>query len=159
MQRASQRRAGFTLLEMVFASTILLLVMTGVIGFFLTARKLWLPSNMIMAASLKGGHAANRLVYGPSGAVNGLRAAQVGTVTHWSDGDSWAVAFNTNRWIMYNGASNTLADSELGILAYNVVESTATVSGTGCALRFDVVESAGGSAVTSRFATRVTFRN
>lgn len=159
MQQVPQRRSGFTLLEMVFTSTLLILVLTGVIGFFLTARKLWLPSNMIMAASMKGGHAANRLVYGPSAAVNGLRAAQVGTVTHWSDGDSWAIAFNTNRWIMYNGSSNTLADSELGILARNVIESTASVSATGCALSFDLVESAGGQSVTSRFATRVTFRN
>jgi prepilin-type N-terminal cleavage/methylation domain-containing protein len=159
MSTRRQSRRGFTLVELMFSSALLTLVLGGVIGFFVTARKMWYPSSMVMGANLKGGYAINRMVYGVNATNCGLRAATQSSVSLWSNGDSWTITYNTNRWVMYNGASNTLTDSSLGLLARNVVSSTATVSTTGCTLDFRITEGAGPNTVTNRFFTFVTFRN
>ncbi len=154
-----QRRRGFTLIELMFSSAIMVIVLGGVIGFFVTSRKLWIPSSMVMGANLKGGYALNRLVYGVNAGTNGLRSAIQTSVSQWSDGDSWTLSFNSNRWMMYNGTSNTLTDSAIGLLARNVISSTATVTSTGCTLSFRITEGTGKQTVTNRFDTTVTFRN
>ncbi len=159
MTKRLQKRRGFTLVELMFSSGILVLVLGGVIGFYVTARKLWYPSSMVMAANLKGGYAINRMVYGASISNAGLRAAKQSTVTTWSNGDSWTITYNSNRWVMYNGPSNTLTDSTLGLLARNVISSTATVTAIGCNLDFRITEGTGPNTVTNRFYTYVTFRN
>lgn len=159
MRNPNQRRSGFTLVELMFSSAILTLVLGGVIGFFITSRKLWIPSTMVMGANLKGSYAMNRLVYGMGESNSGLRGASQSTLTNWSNGDSWTIWFNSNRWVMYNGASNTLTDSSLGLLAKNVISSTVTVTTTGCALTFRITEGSGDQTVTNRFDTTVVFRN
>ena len=159
MKSRSQRRRGFTLIELMFTSAIMTLVLGGVIGFFITARKLWIPASMLMGANLKGGYAMNRLVYGVNANTNGLRAAMQYSMSKWTDGDSWTLTFNSNRWMMYNGVSNTLTDSSIGLLARNVISSTSTITATGCDLTFRITEGTGSQTVTNRFDTTITFRN
>lgn len=159
MKRPLQRRRGFTLVELMMSSAILVLVLGGVVGFFVTSRKLWYPSTLVMGANLKGGYAINRMVYGMNAETNGLRGASRTGMTVWSNGDSWTITYSSNRWVMYNGASNTLTDSSAGLLARNVISSTATVTTTGCQLNFLITDSSGGLTVTNRFVTAVSFRN
>ena len=92
-------------------------------------------------------------------ASNGLRGATGSSRTYWSNGDSWTIGFNSNRWIMYDGVSNILVDSSVGLLCDNVINSTATVSWTGAAISFSVVEGSGKYAVTNQLYTRISFRN
>lgn len=159
MKKTSTKRLGFTLVEVLIASSVMVLVTSGTVGLYVTARKIWYPSTLTMAANIDADRAMSRMVYGVNFSTGGLRSAAQSTVSRWSDGDSWTLTFNTNRWLMYNGVSNTLSSSYAGLLAKNVLSSTCGVSSTGCGIMFRIVESAGMTTVTNRYDTSVTFRN
>ena len=160
MHRSHQHaRRGFTLAEVLIASFLLTLVMTGVMTFFVTSSRLWQRNTQTMVASLRTGSAMSLLVHGLNNTNSGLRAAQRTTIWRWTDGDSWTIGFNSNRWVAYSGVSNTLSDSIQGLLCRNVVWSTATVSTAGCDLSFRVVEGVGPYTVTNQLITFVAFRN
>ena len=146
---------------MMMASSIMVLAMSAMIGLFVMGKKLWYPSTLQMAATQKGDRALSRMVYGVSTATGGLRSAYSTSVSRWSDGDSWTITFNTNRWVMYNGVSNTLSCSYAGLLARNVTLSTSginTAAGT-CGVMIRIVESSGRTTITNTYYTSVAFRN
>ena len=65
---------GFTIVEMMIATSIFGMTMGGAIGVYIMCQKLWQATSLSMATSRDGNMALTRLVYG-IGSDNGLRTA------------------------------------------------------------------------------------
>ena len=159
MKRPPPSRSGFTLPEVFIACGLFALVMGGLINSFVVGRRFWYPTSAVMSATEAGDRAMARMVYGVNLATGGLRSAYRNSVTYWSDGNSWSVGFNTNRWILYNGSNDTLSCSYAGLLARNVVSSTGSLGTADFTVQFRIVEILGRSTVTSDYKTTTLFRN
>ncbi len=154
----NRRRRGFTLPEILIASSIMILLSTGVITFYVMLKKSWLKTTVAMTASLKATSAIEWMVHGKN-PVMGLREAIGDTASVTNSASGWTLYFNTNRWVRYSNVSQTLTESAGSTLCGNVINSSCTVSYAGTAISFDVAEGYGPYRVTNRFMTYVNFRN
>ena len=107
-------RGGFTLTEVLIASAISLVIVAGMIGFFVSTFSYWHEVNLRMDADSDVNIALSRMVYG-MGDRFGLRAASAGSVQIVSGtGGGWTVNYNTGgnqpqtNSFTYSAANKTL---------------------------------------------------
>ena len=96
-QFSFSRRDGFTLVEVMVASGISMLVVLGLITFFISTYSYWNGVNLRMEADSDVNIAMNRLVYGMGGTdERGLRAAVMESVTVTSGNNGgWTISYDT----------------------------------------------------------------
>lgn len=157
--RNRKRRLGFTLVEIIVASSIMVLVTAGVMSFYLLLRKTWTKTVATMTASMKTQRAIDKFVYGRGNSPHGLRAATGTSVWVWNNGTNWMINYNSNRWVFYDSASKTISTDENGVLCDGVSAATCTVSALGAGIGFTVVDGVAPYRATNRVQTFVEFRN
>lgn len=159
MRRTTSSRRGFTLPEILIASTLLVFISTGVMSFYVMMRKVWLRSTVNMTASIKGTTAMEYIMHGVGGTNIGLREAIADTVSVTNTTSGWQIGFNTNRWFKYDRTNTRLMESSGRILCDNVITSSCAATYEGVTIAFDVVDGTSPYRATNRFYTYVDFRN
>lgn len=153
------RRLGFTLVEIIVASSIMVLVTAGVMSFYLLLRKTWTKTVATMNVSMSAGRAVDKFVYGRGNDPHGLRAATGSSVWVWSNGTNWMINYNSNRWVFYDATAQTISSDANGVLCSGVIASTCTVSALGAGISFTIADGVGAYRATNLVQTYVEYRN
>lgn len=152
-------KAGFTLAELVISSTLLVMVCTGILSFYILLQNVWHRGTMAMTTSLKACTALNRMVYGASISNAGLRSASETSVGQsWSSGSQY-ITYNTNKWFRYEPTAGRISDQDGNVLVTGVQTFTGMISGGGITLSISLCQTTGQHSVTSSMSTFVMFRN
>lgn len=159
IKRHRRSASGFTLVEMLIAAGLMILISAGIMSFYMLLQNIWHRSTMAMSTSLKTCAALNQVVYGAGMASGGLRSASSTSVWTWSDGDSYFISYNSNRWVWYNGSNDMLSTESGQVLARNISSFTGTLVNGGILLNLSSIESAGQHAITGNMSTFIVFRN
>lgn len=158
--------SGFTLAEVLIASSISLLVLLGVVTLLVSTLSSWHGVNLRMDADTEANLALSRLVYGVGGRL-GLRSARAQDVllTNADDG-SWTLDYITGSAVPQTNSFSYLADDER--LVFNPGERTAgrditaawaDVSGSSLCVTLRVEKVQGRETVRREIGTKITFRN
>ena len=119
--RGSNRR-GFTLVEVMIATSISLLVVAGMVGLFVSMLKSWQEMTLRLDADSDVNIAMSRMVYG-MGNRRGLRSASVGSVQVTSGAGGWTVQYRTGgaapqtNSFVYSASADTLVLNPGAVLA------------------------------------------
>lgn len=154
-----RRRCGFTLPEVLIASSVMVLICSGVMSFYVYMQRCLARDTAIMATATDARTAMRKMVYAPDSLHRGLRSATASSVSSWNSGGDWAVFFNTNRWIYYSASAAQLWTDQFGLICDNVPSATSSVTSTGATIDFAVVEGSGTYRMTNRVRTFISFRN
>lgn len=155
---AIANRRGFTLVEMMLSVFILMAVLAGSLGLFLSYRNGWVVASLANNTSSAASFAIERMVYG-MGTNSGLRAAQKDTVVLSTPAGGWRIDYNTNRFLVYNPTAQTVVDENGETLCENAMDSSAALTNGGCSILVTVRDTGGGRVSTNTMMSFVQFRN
>lgn len=158
-------RQGFTLVEVMIATSISLMVVVGMVGLFVSMLKSWQEMTLRMDADSDVNIAMSRMVYGMGGGF-GLRSAVVGSVQITPGANGWTARYitggtspQTNSFV-YSDSANTLVFNPGAVLAGRDI-SYAWIATQGSylvvTLRVDKVE--GSLDARREIGTTITCRN
>ncbi len=158
-----RRKGGFTLVELMLASTISVIVLAGTIGIYMEIFRTWRTIDQRMQADSDLNIALSRMVYG-MGDRRGIRAAK--GVTYTSTDDGWTLAYGTgvstvqsNR-ITYSASAQTLVfnPGEL-ILGRDISSAEVDVQARSIQVMLQADRCAGSTQVQREIATEIFWRN
>jgi hypothetical protein len=155
-QRA--RRGGYTATEILVASTIFLVAVTGTLALLILHQNSWYITTLTTQSSGKVGKALQDIVYGP-GTNSGLRAAMLGSATNYYTTNGWLLVYNGNRFLRYRIDYSNIVDETGHVFCDNVISSTVSLTVKGCMIGITAVEQGGRHRSLSRMTTSVRFRN
>ena len=115
-------RRGFTLVEVMIATSISLMVVAGMVGLFISMLTSWKEMTLRLDADSDVNIAMSRMVYGMGGRL-GLRSASSGSVQITSGAGGWTVRYltggaapQTNSFV-YSASADTLVLNPGAVLA------------------------------------------
>ena len=152
------KKQGFTLVELIIATTVLMMVVAGSLTLFIAFRNSWTITTLARNTSSEASIALTRIVYGV-GTNSGLRAAESDTVSVTYPASGWRIDYNTNRFLAYNPTAERILDEQGNVLCTNIVTSQATYLTNGCEISISVADSGGGRGSTNVMSSYVQFRN
>ncbi len=168
---AIRSRRGFTLVEVLLASTMLGLVMAGSLSLYLMVQRTWHATSLRMYVSTQASQTLARMING-IGVNLGLRAGRAESSSVTTSGQDWELVLVqpgpggndvTNRFeyvamdkAIYFQAHNA---NQPIVIGRNVIASTAAMNYDAVQLMVRVAETRGRFSATNEVNTRVKFRN
>lgn len=159
--RACGCRGGFTLVEMMVASMIMVMVLTSVVSFFVSLQRGWFTATLVAKTAGSASFAMERITYGSDG-EGGLRSIDADDVLLVTNEEAWRLYFDTGdrpRYFEYDPIGERLVDQNMGVLCRNVTSATAMDDGNGCAIAITVQEGGGQKNISNTMRTYVEYRN
>jgi len=162
----SQRNGGFTLAEIMVAAGVLLFVVTGAIGIYISSLWIWNSTTVTVDASQEASKILAKIVYGV-GTNTGIRAAQASTVNASVYDGSFMLGYTapggeSNLFIYYPSAQcivHSHGNDEPVMIGTNVVAFSANNATNGITLQISVAKREGHFVSTNTVSTFVKFRN
>lgn len=151
-------RGGFTLVEVLVSTVVVMITLAGAIALFIAYRNAWVSATLARNTSNEVSFGLERIVYGV-GTNSGLRAAGQASVGMTFPAGGWRINYQTNRFLFYNPGAQTIVDENNEVLCEGILESTAELTNNGCAISITVAESGGGHYATNTMSSFVQFRN
>ena len=163
MDAMKRRKAGFTLVEVMVASTIALVILTAALGVLWMSLTQWYRMDLFMRAADDNTQVLQRMVYGSDG-KGGLREADGATIV--SDTNGWTLTYvdadsRTNAY-RYNRGPRTIVYVQRSlVLCSNVVLASATTNALndGVTLRVVLRATEGRYSASNDMSTFVQLRN
>lgn len=161
---STDSKAGFTLVEVGIASTVLLAVVVGSLSVFLVLQNTWFATSLNLRASSKVSNALTKIVYGAGSTNAGVREADISEAILYSGGINgrWQIQFfgtNSNEFVDYNPANGIISNQHGFIFCDNVTTSSAAFQNNGCRIQISVREIGGRNQADATMSTFVRFRN
>lgn len=158
-------RNGFTLVEVMVASSIMLIVIAAAITIFIMHQRMARSTNTIILGSRTLYTALHEMVYGTSN-HQGLREAEEDTVTlaQYNNND-WRLDYDTPStagcWVRYQNNRNRIRrnKAQKNDLLTNVDHSTAVLTNSGVLIFIRTLTNEGGAVHTNEATTFIDFRN
>lgn len=150
--------AGFTLVEVMVATSCMLVAVAGALALFGTYSRSWVITNLQRDTAGAASMALERMVYGVD-SEGGLREAQGETVNVDSSGAGWVLSYDEDRFLRYDSHLGTIVNENGSVICENLVGASAIETNRGCALSVEVFESGGGRTAAKRMSSFVYFRN
>lgn len=161
---------GFTLVEILIASGLVVLVAAGVFSIYIMCLNVWHSTSIKMRATREANMAVARLVYGP-GTNNGLRSASANNLDLSEDTDgSWSLVFSNQ----FEGVQRIDYDAQTGNIDFgpdssypsdrqhisgNVAASSVAYTNNGIAFTLTIALSEGRFSASNQVSTFVKLRN
>ena len=156
--RRAGARDGFTLVEVMISMLIVMITMAGALALFISYRNAWVIASLAQETSNESSFGMERIVYGV-GTNAGLRAAKAASVSLTFPSGGWQVTYNTNFFLQYNPGAQNIVNQDGDILCEGVINSSATLTNSGCSFIITVSDSGGGRYATNSIGSFVQFRN
>jgi len=156
-------RAGFTLMELSIASTVLLAVAVGSLSVFFVLQNTWFATSLNLTASSKVSNALTKIVYGGGSTNAGVREADI-SEAFLDNGNNggWQLYFfgtNSNEFVEYNPTTGIISNENGFVFCDNVTASSATFQNNGCRIEISAREVGGRKQADASMSTFVRFRN
>jgi prepilin-type N-terminal cleavage/methylation domain-containing protein len=161
--RSTHPGAGFTLVELSIASSVLLMVAVGSLSVFFVLQNTWFATSLNLTASSKVSNALTKIVYGGGSTNAGIREAEIGEATlNTGNNGSWQLSFfgtNSNEFVEYNPTTGIISNQNGFIFCDNVTASSAAFQNNGCRIEISAREIGGRKQADATLSTFVRFRN
>jgi len=162
------KKCGFTLTEVMMATSIFGMVVAGAVAVFFAANRSWFSGDIQMRCAREADMILQRMTYGGTG-VDGLRSAIFTNVSVAVTGAQWAVAYNTpdaRRYCFaYDPVDHTVKYYDLVLsngastIGQNVETSSVVTVTNGLNIMVQVALVEGRFAATNTMTTYVRYRN
>lgn len=163
------KKRGFTVTEIMLATSIFGMVMAGTLSVFFVANRSWFSGDIQMRCAREADMILQRMTYGGVG-VNGLRSAIFTNVAVGVTGAQWSVTYNTPDGGIYNFAYDpsahvirysdlVLSNNPAVTIGENVRTSTVSVITNGLDIMVQVGLVDGRFAATNTMTTYIRYRN
>jgi len=159
-QTSPHSRSGFTLVEVVVASSIMVVIAVGALSIFFVLQNTWFAATLTMNSSTKVSNALNAIVYGAGSTNFGIRAADGGEVAVTQvAGGGWEFYLRgtgSTEFVEFDPVSGLITNETGFVFCDNVVTSTATLAGGGCEISITGREIGGRQQANTPWAQRET---
>jgi prepilin-type N-terminal cleavage/methylation domain-containing protein len=163
MKNTCHRNAGFTLMEVSFASAIFTIVMVGVFPLYMMYRTIWAKMSIELDVARRASTAINNLVYG-TGNNSGLRGARnIAIATNIYSG--WTLDYtdvqNMTNEVVYDADGRTITATPGPVVICRNVKSASLSSPTNrkVDISVTVARTEGRFARSCTFNTSIRLRN
>lgn len=165
--RRMRRRSGFTLTELLIASTLMALVVGGAFAIYLSVQHFWRAVDFRMATDRQINIGMNRLIYG-MGTRRGLRSALSGSaMTYTPSASGWTLRYlagsgvnsQTNFFIYSTTTSNLTFNPGAQLVCENVSLARVLITDPTLTITLRVDRVRGELHARRELGTAITLRN
>ena len=158
MKTKNQLKVGFTLVEIMVASTIFFIAIGGALAIFITFKHSWTATTLARMTSSEASIGLTRIIYGV-GTNSGLRAADASTVAVTYPAGGWLISYDNTRSLQYDSGSGEIVDELGNVICEGLIDSQAVYMTNGCEIMVTVSSDGGGRVSTNQMTSFVQFRN
>ena len=159
LMNSQRKKRGFTLVELMIASSVSTALVTGTVMIFFVLQQSWFTTAVAIDTVRDASSALERLVYGASGNP-GLRATtSADAFLTYPAGGNWRLNTSPTDFVAYDAVAGSITNQDGYVFCENMSTSTATMGPNGCTIMVGVQGRGGRQNLTTTMRTQVQFRN